>query len=108
MSNASTKKSDPDMPEVDFARAKRVVRRRKGHEQLPLSAVRRAAGKTQVEVAAAAGVPQAEVSRLETRVATGDGVHLSSLTRYALAVGGELEVAIVLDGRRYLIDCGKR
>ena len=107
MSNAPTRKSDPDMPEVDFDKAKRIVRKRKGHERLPLAAVRNALGKTQVEVAEAAGIPQAEVSRLESRVALGEGLRLSSLTRYARALGGEVEVAIVVGDLRYLIVCGK-
>jgi transcriptional regulator with XRE-family HTH domain len=96
------------MPEVDFTRAKRVVRPRKGQERVPLRAVREAVGKTQIEVAEAAGVPQGDVSRLEGRVASGEDLRVSSLARYARAVGGELEVAIVVGGRRWPIDVGSR
>jgi Helix-turn-helix len=64
-------KSETEMPEAEFSRAKRVVRKHEDHERLPLSAVRAAVGKTQSEVAAEAGVPQAGVSRLESRVARG-------------------------------------
>jgi hypothetical protein len=102
MSNPSMHENGPDMPEVDFNRANRIVRSRKGRERLPLAAVRNAVGKTRVEVAEATGVPEAEISRVES----GEALLLSSLTRYAQALGGEIEVAIVIDGRRYLINCG--
>jgi transcriptional regulator with XRE-family HTH domain len=92
------------MPDVDFSLAKRVVRPRKGKEHLPLRAVREALGKTQIEVAQAADMPQGDVSRLESRVALGEDLRLSSLIRYARALGGEVEFAIVVDGRRYLLE----
>ncbi len=66
------------------------------------SLMRNALGNTQVEVAEAAGVPEAEISRVES----GEALLLSSLMRYAQALGGEIEVAIVIAGRRYLIDGG--
>jgi transcriptional regulator with XRE-family HTH domain len=92
------------MPEVDFSRAKRVIRPRKGKERLPLRAVREALGKTQVEVAQAADMPQGDVSRLESRSALGADLRLSSLSRYARALGGEVELAIVVGDRRYLLE----
>jgi transcriptional regulator with XRE-family HTH domain len=96
------------MPEVDFTRAKRIVRRNKGRERVPLRAVREAVGKTQVEVAEAAGIPQGDVSRLESRVALGVDLRVSSLSRYARALGGALQVAIVIGDRRFLVDVGER
>lgn len=58
------------------------------HLEANLRAVREMAGKTQVELARAAGVSQAELSRNESA-----GDHLvSTLRRYAEALGGELEV----------------
>jgi hypothetical protein len=60
---------------------------------LPLSGVRRAAGKTQVEVAETAGMQQPEVSRLEA----GGDLKLSSLRRYAKGLGLKLDVAFVFE-----------
>ena len=53
-----------------------------------LRELREAVSKTQKEVAAAAGMKQGDVSRLERR---GDA-HLSTLARYVEALGGELEL----------------
>ena len=105
MSNASTRKAHADPPAgPDWEHGKRVVRPRKGHERIPLAAVRKIVGATQVDLAKAAEMPQGDVSRLEARVALGEDARLSSLKRYARGLGGELEVAIVVGGRRYLID----
>ena len=56
--------------------------------ELNLRAVRELVGKTQVEVAAATGMDQADVSKTERR----DDHLLSTLRRYVEALGGELEV----------------
>jgi hypothetical protein len=105
MSNASTRKTPADAPgEIDWSRAKRIVRARKGHERIPLASVRRILGKTQVEVAHAAEMPQGDVSRIEGRAALGEDVRLSTLRRYARGLGGEIELAIVVGGRRYLVE----
>lgn len=53
---------------------------------LSLAALRRRAGKTQAEVAAALGIRQSDVSKLERR----DDVRLSTLRNYLAALGGEL------------------
>lgn len=90
MSNASTSKGNEG----------RVVRARKGTERVTLSVVRGALRKTQAEVAEAAGMTQADVSKLEAR---GDW-KISTLRRYAVALGGTVEIAIVVDGRRALVD----
>jgi DNA-binding XRE family transcriptional regulator len=56
--------------------------------ELNLRAVRELAGKTQVELAKAAGATQGEISTAERR-----SDHLvSTLRRYVTALGGELEV----------------
>jgi DNA-binding XRE family transcriptional regulator len=58
------------------------------HLEANLRAVREMAGKTQVDLARAAGISQAELSRNESA-----GDHLvSTLRRYVEALGGELEV----------------
>jgi predicted type IV restriction endonuclease len=43
---------------------------------------------------------QGDVSRLEGR----EDVKLSTLARYAVALGGSVEVAVVVNGRRYVLD----
>lgn len=93
MSNRPTKESLAEIPELDLTRAK-VVRRgpKPGRAlKLPLRALREAAGKTQAEVGAALESDQAEVSRLERR----NDMMLSTLRRFAAALGAECEVAFV-------------
>jgi transcriptional regulator with XRE-family HTH domain len=65
-----------------------------------LRTVREALGKTQAEVASALGTDQGEVSRIERR----PDLLLSTLHRYAEALGGTCEVAFVLpNGHRVLV-----
>ena len=65
-------------------------------ERLNLRALREVAGKTQAEVAKLVKMDQAEVSRLERR----DDHRLSTLRRYVQALGGDIEVYAVIDGKR--------
>ena len=58
---------------------------------LNLADVRRRAGKTQVQVAEAMGVSQANISRIEH----GEDTQISTLRRYVRALGGELEVRVI-------------
>lgn len=67
--------------------------------EVSLRELRRIAGKRQTEVAAAMGMNQGELSRFERR----DDRMLSTLRRYVQALGGELEVSAVLDGKRIAI-----
>jgi len=79
---------------------KRVTRPRKGTERVSLRTVREGMGKTQAEMARALDTDQGEVSRIERR----PDVMLSTLRRYAEALGLRCEVAFVFDdGRRALI-----
>ena len=64
-----------------------------------LAQLREAAGKTQVEVAAETEMAQSELSRFERR----DDRKLSTLRRYVEALGGELEVVAVVNGKRVLL-----
>lgn len=57
-------------------------------------------GKTQVEVAERAGMKQGDVSTLERR----SDLKLSTLVRYVAALGGSVEVSVVVGSRRYLLD----
>jgi len=76
-------------------RAKRGVR-------LTLRSVRDAVGKTQVEVASASQINQADVSRLEARSELDDCL-VSTLRRYVEALGGELELVAKFDDKRIVL-----
>jgi transcriptional regulator with XRE-family HTH domain len=54
---------------------------------------------TQVELAAKSGMTQSEVSKLEARI----DIHISTLERYAAALGGELELHIKKNGHSYRV-----
>jgi hypothetical protein len=92
MSTASTKKHvDPDAADLD-TRALRVRGRGSNARkrlELPLAGIRKAAGKTQVDVAEASGMGQGDVSRIETQ----DDLKISTLKRYAEAIGARVDVA---------------
>ena len=64
--------------------------------ELTLAQLREAAGKTQVEVAELTEQTQSELSRFERR----DDRRISTLRRYVEALGGELEVFAVVNGKR--------
>jgi hypothetical protein len=111
MSNASTKKAgiasatDDEMPALTAERFRVRGRGRNAGKRLalPLAGIRKAAGKTQLELAAASGMAQGDVSRLEGQ----DDMLLSTLNRYAEALGAELEVSFTFpDGARVYL--GKR
>lgn len=61
-----------------------------------LREVRKLAGVTQVELARRIGITQGELSRFERR----PNRNLETLQRYAEALGGEVEVAIVIGNKR--------
>jgi transcriptional regulator with XRE-family HTH domain len=89
-----------EIPPVDLSPGNIVRRGPRPGLRWSLSDVRRVLGKTQVEVAEAIGKEQGEVSRLEQR----EDTHLSTLRRYAEALGARLEVAFVLDaGHRFVL-----
>ncbi len=100
-----TKKIDPvtedadEMPEIDFDRC-RVVRRGSDRERkLGLAVLRGSQQITQAQLAAKVGMSQGEVSRAES---SGDCL-VSTLERYAKALGGELLLYVKIDGRSYPI-----
>lgn len=66
-------------------------------ERMTLRDIRKDLGRTQVQVAEKAGMSQGDLSRLERRT---DHL-LSTLERYAAALGGELDIAVVRGTRRY-------
>jgi len=61
-----------------------------------LRALRKAAGKTQVDVAAALGIKQENVSRIERQA----DLLLSTLSRYVHAIGGQLRLTAEFSGGR--------
>jgi transcriptional regulator with XRE-family HTH domain len=64
--------------------------------EMNLQELRKAAGVTQADVATKTGMAQADVSRTESR----EDHRLSTLRRYVEALGGELEVNALVNGRR--------
>jgi DNA-binding XRE family transcriptional regulator len=93
--SSPSKRSLRDIPELDVKHAK-VIRRGPKQDRvlkLPLRAMREAAGKTQAEVGTALGSDQAEMSKLERR----PDMMLSTLRKYAEALGARCEVVFVFD-----------
>jgi len=66
---------------------------------MDLRELRQEAGKTQAEGAEIAEMTQAELSKFERR----DDHLLSTLRRYVIALGGQLEVVAVFDNKRIAI-----
>ena len=91
MTTRTTLQEDED--ELDLSKARvigRGIHARRG-VRITLSAMREGVGKTQAEVAKAIGTDQGEVSRMERRL----DVKLSTLRRYARALGAKCEVVFV-------------
>lgn len=76
-------------------RAQRGVR-------LTLRTLREAAGKTQVEVAEASQINQADISRLERRESFED-CQVSTLQRYVAALGGQLELVAAFGNKKIVL-----
>jgi transcriptional regulator with XRE-family HTH domain len=64
--------------------------------------LREAAGKTQVDVAAASQINQADISRLESQKDF-DDYQVSTLRRYLAALGGHLEIVGAFGNKRIVI-----
>lgn len=98
MSSASTKRvrfdEQDDMPSLDAARFRKRGRGLHTGRRLELSlaGIRKAAGKTQAEVAESSGMLQSVVSRLETQ----DDMMFSTLKRYAEALGASVAICFEL------------
>jgi len=74
------------------------IRRDEDREVLDMTlrALRESTGKTQEEMAELTSMSQPQLSRLERR----DDHLLSTLRRYVDALGGQIEVVAVVDGKR--------
>lgn len=81
----------------DLPKPSTLERARDNELLVSLRELRRLAGKTQEQVADESGLSQSALSHFE-----GAPDHkLSALRRYVAALGGELEVAAVIGGRRF-------
>lgn len=95
-------------PEFLYARAHQLPPPQTGEDvaanqlAVTMRELRVFAGRSQVEVAAAMGVAQAEVSRLEGRADT----KLSTIERYVKALGGEVEVVARFGDRSLRLHIG--
>ncbi len=69
---------------------------------LTMRTLREAAGKTQIDVAAASQINQADVSRLESREDF-DDYQVSTLRRYLAALGGQLEIVGAFGNKKIIL-----
>ena len=69
---------------------------------LTMRTLREAAGKTQIDVAVASQINQADVSRLEGREDF-DDYQVSTLRRYLEALGGRLEIVAAFGNKKIVI-----
>ena len=78
------------------SRARAAVRSREMMAEMFLSELRRLSGLTQNELAAALGIKQPTLSRLESQ----EDMQISTLQRLVKALGGELEIVAKMPGGR--------
>jgi len=88
--------------DVDWSRFHPLPRGSKSGRLYNLKSLRAAFGKTQADVSRETGMAQGDVSKLEAR----QDVKLSTLERYVEALGGKVEVAVIVGDRRYRVDLG--
>ena len=100
MSKRPSKESLAELPEIDVSKARNLGRGLLANRRIGLRSLREAIGKTQTDVARVAEMDQGDVSKLESR----KDMHVSTLGRYARALGGKLEIAVVVGDRRYMIE----
>lgn len=70
--------------------------------EMDLRALRESAGLTQEELAQRVAITQSQLSKLERR----EDYRLSTLRRYVAALGGQLEIIAVVDGKRIHLSQG--
>ena len=69
---------------------------------LSMRTLREAAGKTQIDVAGASQINQADISRLESQEDF-DDYQVSTLRRYLAALGGQLEIVGAFGNKRIVL-----
>lgn len=90
------KKFSPDqLQQIDIALEQELL-------EMDLRALREAAGLTQEELAQRVAITQSQLSKLERR----EDHRISTVRRYVAALGGELEIVAVVDGKRILLASG--
>jgi transcriptional regulator with XRE-family HTH domain len=85
------------MPEINFDQCKIIRRGPPKNRKLGLATLRASQGLTQGQIAKRAGITQSEISRAELR----SDCLVSTLERYAGALGGKILLYVEIDGRRY-------
>ena len=99
MNHAAQRRGQSEMESVRVLG--RGLRAQRG-VHLTMRTLREAAGKTQVDVAAASQINQADVSRLESREDF-DDYQVSTLRRYLAALGGQLEIVGAFGNKKIVI-----
>lgn len=99
MKKFKTTRATDDMPEIDFSRCTVVRRGPRTDRRFSLALLRGSQDLSQAQLAKKAKLTQSEISRAELR----NDCLVSTLERYAKALGGELALTIKIDGRRYPI-----
>ena len=99
MNHAAQRRSQSEMASVRVLG--RGLRAHRG-VHLTMRTLREAAGKTQIDVAAASQINQADVSRLESREDF-DDYQVSTLRRYLAALGGQLEIVGAFGNKKIVI-----
>jgi DNA-binding XRE family transcriptional regulator len=90
------KKFSPDqLQQIDYAVEQELL-------EMDLRALREAAGLTQEELAQRVAITQSQLSKLERR----EDHRISTVRRYVAALGGELEIVAVVDGKRIQLTSG--
>ena len=90
------KKFSPDqLQQIDNAVEQELL-------EMDLCALREAAGLTQEELAQRIAITQSQLSKMERR----EDHRISTIRRYVAALGGELEIVAVVDGKRILLASG--
>src|SRR5438477_4226149 len=99
MSQASKRRHEPEADPVRVLG--RGLRAQRG-VHLTLRGLREASGKTQVDVKAASGIDQGDISRLEGR-SNFDDCQVATLQRYVAAVGGRLDLVAVFGDKKIVL-----
>src|SRR6185436_15838765 len=92
-------KEEDDGLAVDVTKLRVLGRGLGTGKRYGLRTLREASDLTQVLISERMGMTQSQISKIEA----GSDHLVSTLRRYAEALGGELDVAIMLGGRRYRI-----
>jgi ribosome-binding protein aMBF1 (putative translation factor) len=104
MKRSSTARAEPQQTDDDGLGADLSKMKVRGrglgvNKKMSPRTLREALGITQVELAKRLKMDQSQVSKLEA----GEDHLVTTLQRYAEALGGELQIAIMLSGQRYRI-----